>query len=166
MDTFITYSDFLTKIINVRREIKESDVHKAFEQLDVDKSGKIDHKDLNSLLQRRGHDHLKASTLLDEVETSKMLLSGSAEDSDLIGERANTRRNDISYGTFKQYILGDGEVSDYSDMTWRSSMALPNQEGRLDDADSMRASMASQLGSIKLDVDYNELEEKKFNVYS
>jgi Ca2+-binding EF-hand superfamily protein len=75
-DATISYSDFLTKVINFRKEISEDDVKKAFEQLDVDGSGKIGENDINSLLQRRGHDHLQAQTLLHEVDFKKQQKRG------------------------------------------------------------------------------------------
>ena len=162
MDTTISYSDFLTKVINIRREIREEDVQKAFDQLDVDKSGKIGTGDLTNLIQRRGHDHLKASTLMNEVDSKKMILQGDFDTSGDITQDGYSKRNEISYGTFKDYILGDDGASEYSEYTGRSSyIYMPPNNQKYDDYESRRGSIADHLGSILIKVDEKPHEEEK-----
>lgn len=115
MDAKISYSDFLTKVINVRKEIKESDVQKVFEQLDRDKKGKIEAKDLASYLHRKGREGIDATSLLNEVEFNKHnMQSMDAKELDHAQSFEFSQRNDISYGTFKQYILG-GDADNQSE---------------------------------------------------
>ena len=71
-DGIISYSDFITNVINFKKEIREEDVEKAFKQLNIDKSGKIGVDDLHSLIKRRGHDKLSPETLFNEIENSKV----------------------------------------------------------------------------------------------
>ena len=163
VDTTISYSDFLAKVINIRREIREEDVQKAFEQLDVDKSGKIGTEDLTSLIQRRGHDHLKASTLMNEVDSKRMLMNGDFEASGTMTQDCYSKRNEISYGTFKDYILGDDGASEYSEYTGKSSYiyVAPNNQNYDDDYESRKGSIADQLGSILIQIDEKQHEEEK-----
>lgn len=120
MDTPISYSDFLAKVINIRREIREEDVRKAFDQLDINKKGKISTEDLSHLLQRRGHDSVRASTLLKEVDQQRLIYQPHEQTLDNSGTMPEGfKRKDISYETFKEHFLGgvdDGasEMSEYT----------------------------------------------------
>jgi Ca2+-binding EF-hand superfamily protein len=163
LDATISYSDFLTKVINVRREISEEDVQKAFDQLDVDKSGKIEEGDLTSLLQRRGHEHIKAQTLMHEIDGKNILMANNeSEASDNFTEQI-IDRNEIGFGTFKDYIFGDmDDVSEYSDYTNGSSFVYSSKvkfSGNV--PGSLKGSMASNYGSIMINIDERECEEAK-----
>lgn len=122
MSTKISYSDFLTKVVNIRKEIKEEDVKKAFEQLDVDKSGKIEARDLNSFLQRRGNEEIDAKVIFNEIDKDP-------ENSKLNETDVNdtsydtTQREEIGYGTFKEYLLDNGnrDSSEFDPNSVRSS---------------------------------------------
>ena len=52
----IQYSDFLLRIVDIKKEIKAEDIANAFFHLDTKKSGKICAKDLHDFLKRRGDD--------------------------------------------------------------------------------------------------------------
>jgi calcium-dependent protein kinase len=153
----VSYTDFLSKVINVKREIKEEDVRKAFEQLDADKSGKIEVDDINSLLQRRGNEHLKAETLMSEVDGGKLLRVVSVDTENETDPEYN--RDQIGYGTFKEFVLGgDDGVSEYSDISRRSSMIQDGDYGPVYD---IKGSMAGHFESIMIPVDEQPGEEEK-----
>eukprot|EP00343_Euplotes_focardii_P006457 CAMPEP_0205811704 /NCGR_PEP_ID=MMETSP0205-20121125/15964_1 /ASSEMBLY_ACC=CAM_ASM_000278 /TAXON_ID=36767 /ORGANISM="Euplotes focardii, Strain TN1" /LENGTH=108 /DNA_ID=CAMNT_0053091261 /DNA_START=324 /DNA_END=650 /DNA_ORIENTATION=- len=103
-DATISYSDFLSKVINLKQEISEENVHKVFEQLDTDKSGKIEYNDLKSLIQRRGHDGLEAEAFLKEVDSTQVTRS----DNEISYVSNNKgKRHDIGPDTFKAYVFGE-----------------------------------------------------------
>jgi Ca2+-binding EF-hand superfamily protein len=52
----IQYSDFLLRIVDIKKEIKCEDILTAFNHLDTDKSGTIGAKDLKCFLKRRGEE--------------------------------------------------------------------------------------------------------------
>ena len=161
-DPSISYSDFMTKVINFKREIKEEDIEKAFKQLDVDKSGRIGAEDLHSLIQRRGHDHLTPSEFFSEIDKAKsMNLSELESSEDLVN--ASSQRQDISLGTFKQYILGDGEMSEWSEFTVRSSFINWNGTNEYETDYPSRENL-HDLGSILIP-SHNQTgyEEEKHN---
>lgn len=124
MDAKISYSNFLTKVINVRKEISEAAVKKAFEQLDKDNKGKIDAKDLTSFLKRKGIDTVDADHLLNDVDKNKNALSMGPDQFERLSSLDNGNRQDISLGTFKEYILGaQGDQSEIDEFSVRSSVA-------------------------------------------
>ena len=150
------------KLLTLNKEIKEEDIEKAFRQLDVDKSGKIGTEDLNSLIQRRGHDHLTPSEFFSEIEKAKsMNLSEFENSEDLIN--ASSQRRDISLGTFKEYILGDGEMSEYSEFTVKSSfLNWSNKEDY--ESDYPTRDNVNELGSILIPSNSKTtIEEEKNN---
>jgi calcium-dependent protein kinase len=153
----VSYSDFLSKVINVKKEIKEEDVKKAFMQLDTDKSGKIEVDDINSLLQRRGHDHIKAQTLMSEVDSGRILRAESSNSSPMTDQEYD--RDQIGYGTFKEYIMGgDDGASDYSDISMRSSMI---QDSDYNTAFEGKNGNVGHFESIMIPIDELEVEEEK-----
>ena len=66
-DLKIKYSDFLLKIIDLKREIKPEDIEHAFNHIDAVKSGRITTKDLHGYLKRWGED-------ITEEEAKDMIL--------------------------------------------------------------------------------------------
>jgi len=46
LDSKISYSDFLNSVINIKKEVREEDIQKVFDQLDMDRSGRINYNDL------------------------------------------------------------------------------------------------------------------------
>lgn len=161
-DATISYTDFLTKVINVRNEIREEDIQKAFDQLDVDRSGKIEESDINSLLKRRGHEGMKAASLLQEVDNSKNLIKKETQETSGAFTDQPADRNEIGYETFKDYIFGDGDdVSEFSDYTNGSSFvhAPMNYNGNV--PKSIKGSMVSNYGSVLIKINEDKNEEAK-----
>ena len=160
-EAIISYSDFLSKVINIRREIKEDDVRKAFEQLDKDKSGKIEMEDLHSLVQRRGHDHLKAEQLMSEVDSGKFLPSKMESNTSMPDFSQGAQdRSEIGFGTFKEYVLGgDGEQSEYTDMTKGSILVQEDPDYYKKGVSNPEAQQ--NLGESKRMIDEEPMEEFK-----
>lgn len=77
----ISYSDFLTKVISMRKIISEKEVENVFKQLDTDKSGKIGVSDLNSFMERKGKFGLDAKALIQQVDSKRFSM-----DQGLVGE--------------------------------------------------------------------------------
>ena len=158
MDAVVTYSDFLTKVVDIRKEINDDDVKKAFEHFDKDGSGKIDMKDMHSLIQRRGHEHLHAATLMEEVENSILQNQNSMKGASVNYNKKMHSREEIGLGTFKNYMLSDDNVSDMSDYTLKSSYIEVDQNDRNANFEDGRFMSAAGINEDK--------EWKKTNEFS
>lgn len=155
MDANISYSDFLAKVINVRKEISEDAVQKAFEQLDVNHKGKIDAKDLTSFLQRKGIDDVNADHLLSEVDKNKHKMSIGPHSENRFDHMFNSNRQDISLGTFKEYILGGKDQSEVDEFSVRSSIAY-------DDTFASNHNITDEMGHVLRENDAKGINDDQF----
>lgn len=71
----IQYSDFLLRVVDLKKEIKAADIASAFVHIDADKSGRINAKDLRNYLIRRGEDvsEEEAQEILGKAEHKAIL---------------------------------------------------------------------------------------------
>lgn len=106
----IQYSDFLLRIVDIKKEVKAEDIANAFIHLDTDRSGKIDVKDLQNFLKRRGEDAT-------EEEAAKMMRKAECKLSSLSIELKDKKTNcesddkfeaqppfELDYKAFKTYL--------------------------------------------------------------
>lgn len=90
----INYSDFITRVVDISKEVQQDDLIKAFQHFDSDNSGKITKEDLKNLMKRKGENLTdeEVEELLNQVDSSPK------EDHKLNG------RTEINFETFKNYI--------------------------------------------------------------
>ena len=86
----IKYSDFLLRIIDLKREIRAEDIASAFNHIDSDKSGKIESKDLQNYLKRRGED-------ISEEEVKEMIKKA---ESKVFSVESISNKNDENSATY------------------------------------------------------------------
>lgn len=70
----IQYSDFLLRIVDIKKEVKAEDIANAFIHLDTDRSGRIDVKDLQNFLKRRG-EHVSEEEATQMIRKAELKLS-------------------------------------------------------------------------------------------
>ncbi|CAI2385645.1 unnamed protein product [Moneuplotes crassus] len=116
----IHYSDFLLRIVDIKKEIKAEDIANAFFHLDTSDNGKISADDLLKFLKRRGDE----STLEDcKAMIRKVELKLSSLSTDHKDRRANNetmdetqgedlgRTEELDYKAFKTYLLAPSPES-------------------------------------------------------
>lgn len=137
----INYFDFLVRVVDVSNDFDEEDIKKAFSLLDTDNKGKITDSAIKKFLQRKGDSwsDLKASIMINQVDendkhnwTNFKWNSGLNDESD-----PEFRREEISYNTFKDYILNKKDNSNHD---WRKLTRQPtfnfiqlNNQATIDD---------------------------------
>ncbi|CAI2384535.1 unnamed protein product [Moneuplotes crassus] len=115
----IHYSDFLLRIVDVRKEIKAKDIANAFFHLDGSKNGKISAEDLHRFLKRRG-DEFDLEECKDMIrKAEEKLLSLSAD------HKKNNTQNDTQDDT-QAGELGQTEELDYKD--FKTYLIAPSLE--------------------------------------
>lgn len=90
----ISYSDFLTRALDITREVEQDDLLRAFQHFDSDGSGKITKENLKDIMKRKGEN-------LNEDEINELInqVDGTpSKDKDL------KDRTEINFETFKNYI--------------------------------------------------------------
>ena len=113
------------------------------------------------MIQRRGHDHLTPSEFFSEIEKAKSINLSEFENSeDLIN--TSSQRRDISLGTFKEYIFGDGEMSEYSEFTVKSSFLNWNNKEDYE-SDYPTRDNVNELGSILIPSNSKTIIEEEKN---
>ncbi|CAI2359090.1 unnamed protein product [Moneuplotes crassus] len=122
LDSKISYSDFLNSVINIKKEVREEDIQKVFDQLDMDRSGRINYNDLCSFIQRRGDENVTAETLFQEIDMSQNM--DTEQDVSFLSESKGEDRKEISFSTFKNFMMCDNDISEASDGTMKSSFYL------------------------------------------
>lgn len=90
----INYSDFITRVVDITREVEHDDLIKAFQHFDSDNSGKITKEDLKNLMKRKGEN-------LNDQELEELL---NQVDSSPTAVNKLTGRTEINFETFKNYI--------------------------------------------------------------
>lgn len=95
-DLTINYSDFLTRVVDITKEIEHDDLLKAFQHFDSDNSGKITKEDLKNMMKRKGEDMTD-----DEIEKLIQQVDSSLSKE---GKLNNPNRTEINFDTFKNYI--------------------------------------------------------------
>lgn len=132
----IKYSDFLLRIVDIKKEVKAEDIANAFKHLDTDGSGKIDAKDLQSFLRRRGEDitEEEASAMIRKAETKVSSLSMELRDKKTTygsDDKFDTNvPQEIDYPMFKKYLLSTSpESHTHSFLKSQSSMRFSEYNG-------------------------------------
>jgi len=90
----INYSDFMTRVVDITREVEHDDLVKAFQHFDSDNSGKITKEDLKNLMKRKGENLSD-----DEIEELLHQVDSCAEE-----DSKSNDRTEINFDTFKNYI--------------------------------------------------------------
>ena len=105
----IKYSDFLLRVVDFKSEVKTEDIVHAFNHIDSDNSGKIDVKDLQSFLKRRGEDvsEEEAQSMLSKAEHKVALFNSESRSkkSILLNESEKEEQGKLDYPMFKTYLL-------------------------------------------------------------
>ena len=119
-DLKIQYSDFLLRIVDIKKEIKAEDIANAFFHLDVSENGKISADDLHKFLKRKG-DESSIEDCKDMIRKAELKLSSLCTDHK--DRRTNhetlddTQREDLGrteeldYKAFKTYLLAPSPES-------------------------------------------------------
>jgi Ca2+-binding EF-hand superfamily protein len=127
----IKYSDFLLRIVDIKKEVRAEDIANAFMHLDTDNSGKIDTKDLQNFLKRRGEDvseedalrmirkaELKLSSLSIDFKDKRSTcgtdenIHGVCTDTQNLNQNCNNLENhQLDYKAFKTYLCAKSPES-------------------------------------------------------
>lgn len=109
----IKYSEFLLRIVDIRKEVKHEDIYQAFKRIDVDESGTINVKDLQDFLKRKG-DNIsteQAKEMLNLADSKVAMKTTSHTDMNSnVGDRDNnasgsqTSVKEMDYMMFKKYL--------------------------------------------------------------
>jgi Ca2+-binding EF-hand superfamily protein len=140
----INYSDFLLRIVDIKREIKHEDIANAFIHLDTDGSGKIDVKDLQSFLRRRGDDISEEEAFAMIKQANKKISSLSVEFKD---KKTNCESDEqmenydgpqeLDYRMFKMYLCAASPESQSREfLTGQSSLRFSEYISSSKDANS------------------------------
>lgn len=104
----IKYSEFLLRVVDLKHEVRPEDIAFAFTHIDSDNSGKINAKDLQSFLKRRGDD----VTISEAQEMIKKAgLKACAYNSDPTDKHMGSsslleeEQGELDYPMFKTYLL-------------------------------------------------------------
>ena len=136
-NTQISYSDFVTRALDITREVEQDDLMLAFQHFDTDGSGKITKEDLKNIMKRKGE-------YLNEEELDELI--NQVDESPINGDAKNNR-TEINFETFKNYIyklspmspsMRQGNLSPTTDRDENFSFELrkvQNQEGDGEDVD-------------------------------
>lgn len=95
-DLKINYSDFMTRVLDIAKEVEHDDLIKAFKHFDSDGSGKITKEDLKNLMRRKGEN-------LDDQELDELLKQVDGT-SPKVGLANKAERTEINFDTFRNYI--------------------------------------------------------------
>ena len=111
------------------------------------------------MIQRRGHDNQSPKEYFSEIDNSKGLNTINCEESSEFFN-LSVPRNEISFATFKDYILGD--ATEYSEYTDKSSI----MNIRICEKDQFKSDLSARenpqdLGSILIHTDENKRYEEK-----
>jgi len=131
----IKYSDFLLRIVDIKKEIKPEDIANAFTQIDVDNSGKIDTKDLQNYLKRRGDGitEEEAQEMIQRAETKISLTSFDAsQDKRKIRRKVKEEAVELDYPMFKKYLCNPSpESHGFGMISMESSLRFSEYKNKL-----------------------------------
>lgn len=107
----IKYSDFLLRIVDIKKEVKAEDIANAFMHIDSENKGKIDAKGLQNFLQRRGEGITmeEATKMIRRAETkvSSLELETKSKKNDCSSDEDNMDiiiPIELDYPMFKKYL--------------------------------------------------------------
>lgn len=120
-DLKIEYSDFLLRIVDLRKEIKAEDIANAFFHLDSQKTGKIRPIDLQKFFKRRGEE-ISEEQALDMIRKAELKLSSLSIDfkdkrTNCESEMQVTTKDgmkqidELDYKAFKTYLIAPSPES-------------------------------------------------------
>ena len=90
----ISYSDFLTRALDITREVEQDDLLRAFQHFDTDGSGKITKEDLKDIMKRKGEN-------LNDEQLNELI---NQVDGTPPKDKNIKDRTEINFETFKNYI--------------------------------------------------------------
>lgn len=119
-DLQINYSDFLLRVVDIKKEVKAEDIANAFFHLDASESGKICATDLQKFLKRRGDEFSleECKEMIRKAEEKLLSISNDykdrkSEDEELGETHADTSGHceELDYKAFKTYLLAPSPES-------------------------------------------------------
>lgn len=105
----IKYSEFLLRIVDIRREVRAEDIFGAFSRIDSDGTGTIDAKDIQNFLLRKGNGvtEKEAAEMIKAVD-SKISRTTSGEtkrkEKDDEPDQPKKTPKELDYVMFKKYL--------------------------------------------------------------
>jgi calcium-dependent protein kinase len=114
LDATINYSQFIAKAINIRKEIKEDDIKKVFNQLDHNNSGTITKENLGNFFKRKGLRSFEniVNEFLEEANSRAQNNSAPVQmESKGFEPLTEAKTDEISYEAFKRIVMSDIPVS-------------------------------------------------------
>ena len=120
MNATINYTEFLTRVIDIRKMVKEDDIYKIFKQIDENDSGTISHIDISKFFKRQGKEKNNGwaelffthMTQKKNSEPGKSLLSRYDEE-----ETKNEDPSRVTYNTFAKFLFSRTTEIDYPNVS-------------------------------------------------
>lgn len=112
-DSTINYSQFLSKVIDVRMHINEEDLRKVFQQINNDESGVLSKSKLDNFFKRKGYDKNdecadKAYAEIKNQTTSSVYLEkDDFKNRKTLGSALNEENKEITYTSFIKFVTKD-----------------------------------------------------------
>lgn len=151
----INYSDFITRVVDITREVEQDDLIKAFQHFDSDGSGKITKDDLKNLMKRKGENLTDAELdeLLNQVDSSPTVAN------------KLTGRTEINFETFRNYIYKLSPMSPSLTDNKPEGLKIRNREDNfsIDMCDDDTSNEVSNARQISIEHSDNSLQSPKNN---
>ena len=178
----IKYSDFLMRVVDLKKEVRAEDIAFAFSHIDSDNSGKINAKDLHSFLKRRGDDITidEAQNMIKKAGLKVWSLNFDSRDKNIVssGEfEGGAEQGELDYPMFKTYLLAQSIESQGAMLLkkqssirfseyWRTSNTFADEENDtlLEDFDHSRR--FATINNIQGGKSSKEIEEFNMKIES